>query len=70
MRTTIAIEGTDVRVTLSPDTEIEKLVIQELSDDISISRSHQSLVLKRRASHIRKIDDEAFGEAETIESAG
>ena len=65
MRTTISIEGSEVKVILSPDTEIEKLVIQDLSDDISVSRSHQTLVLRRRASHVRTIDDGTFVESES-----
>ena len=64
MRTTITVEGNDVRVTLSPDSEIEKLVIQELSDEVSVSRSHQSLVLRRRASHVRTIDEGDYAESE------
>jgi hypothetical protein len=66
MRTTISVEGNDIKVTLSPDTEIEKLVIQELSDNVGVSRSHQTLVLKRRVSHVRTIDDADFQISESV----
>ena len=65
MRTTIQVEGNEVKVTLIPDTEIEKLAIQELGDNVGVSRSHQTLVLKRRVSHVRTIDDADFKASET-----
>ena len=68
MKTKITIEGSDVKLALTPDSEIEKLVIQELGDDISISRSHQSLVLRRRASHVRTIEDDLIVQSEAAAS--
>jgi hypothetical protein len=60
MKIKITIEGADVKLALTPDSELEKLVIQELGDDVSISRSHQSLVLRRRANQVRTITDDIF----------
>lgn len=57
MKTTITIEHSDVKITFSPESELERLSLAELGDDISISRSHQSLVLKPRRNPIRKIVD-------------
>lgn len=65
MKATITIVGNDIKLALAPDSEIERLVFQELGDDISISRSHQQLVLRRRASHIRTIEEEVFSESES-----
>ncbi len=66
MKIKITIEGSDTKLFLTPDSELEKLVIQELGDDIGISRSHQSLVLRRRANHVRTIEDDAFPEEEAV----
>jgi hypothetical protein len=57
MKTTITIERNDIRISFAPETELERLSIVELGDDISISRSHQSLVLKPRRNQVRKIVD-------------
>ncbi len=65
MKIKITIEGTDVKLSLTPDSELEKLVIQELGDDVSVSRSHQSLVLRRRANHVRTIEDDVYLEPES-----
>ncbi len=55
MKSTITIELNDIKVTFSPENELERLSLVELGDDISISRSHQSLVLRPRRSPVRKL---------------
>ena len=59
MKTMITINDGDVRVTLSPETDIEKMTMRELGDDISVSRSHENMVLRPRAKaqNVRKISD-------------
>ena len=49
MKTTITIQDGDVRLQLSPETDIEKMTMRELGDEISVSRSHESMVLRPRA---------------------
>jgi len=69
MKIKISIEGTDIKLALDPDSELEKLVLHELGDDISISRSHQMLVLRRRSNHVRTIEDGTHGAVERPEPA-
>ena len=58
MKTTITIQDGDVRITLTPETEIEKLTMRELGDDVSVSRSYENMVLRpRKATNVRKISD-------------
>jgi hypothetical protein len=57
MKTKIYIEGSDIKLSLMPDTDLERLVIRELGDDISVSRSHQDIVLRRRVGEVRSIID-------------
>jgi hypothetical protein len=57
MKTTITIEQNDIKISFAPETELERLSIVELGDDISISRSHQSLVLRPRKGQVRRISD-------------
>ena len=59
VKTTITIQDGQVRLSLTPETDIEKLTIRELGDDISVSRSHEGLVLRPRAKplNVRKIND-------------
>jgi hypothetical protein len=59
VKTTITIQDGQVRLSLSPETNVEKLTIRGLGDDISVSRSHEGLVLRPRAKphNVRKIDD-------------
>jgi len=59
MKTMITINDGDVRVTLSPETDIEKMTMRELGDDISVSRSHENMVLRPRAKaqNVRKISE-------------
>ena len=52
MKTTITIEDGDVRITFTPENELERLSICELGDNVSVSRSHQNLVLRRRGEHV------------------
>lgn len=58
MKTTITIELNDVRISFAPESELERLSLAELGDDISISRSHQNLVLRPRRNPVRKISDD------------
>ena len=60
MKTTITIQDGQVRLSLSPETDIEKMTIRELGDDISVSRSHEGLVLRPRAKahNVRKLHDQ------------
>ena len=57
MKTKIHIEDNEVRITFSPETEIERLCILDLGDDIGVSHCHKDLVLKRRRSNVRRIED-------------
>jgi hypothetical protein len=58
MKTTITIQDGDIRLQLTPETDIEKLTMRELGDEISVSRSYENMVLRpRRALNIRKISD-------------
>lgn len=63
MKTIITIEQNDVRITFAPESELERLCLAELGDDISISRSHQSLVLKPRRNPVRRLVDAGEQEA-------
>jgi hypothetical protein len=59
MKTTITIEDGQVRLVLSPETEIEKMTMRDLGDEISVSRCHQNMVLRPRAKvqNVMKISD-------------
>jgi hypothetical protein len=59
MKTTITIQDGSVRLQLSPETDIEKMTMRELGDEISVSRSHENMVLRPRAKaqNVRKISD-------------
>jgi hypothetical protein len=58
MKTIITIQDGDVRLALTPETDIEKLTMRELGDEISVSRSYENMVLRpRRALNVRKISD-------------
>ena len=59
MKTTITIQDGQVRLSLSPETDIEKLTIRELGDEIGVSRSHQGIVLRPRVKglNVLKIND-------------
>ena len=59
MKATITIQDGQVRLSLCPETDIEKLTIRELGDDIGVSRSHGGLVMHPRAKpmNVRKINE-------------
>ena len=58
MKTIITIQDGDVRLQLTPETDIEKLTMRELGDEISVSRSYENMVLRpRRATNVRKIGE-------------
>ncbi|HEY5681115.1 MAG TPA: hypothetical protein VIS55_13685 [Pseudomonadales bacterium] len=57
MRTRVQIEDGDVSITFEPESEVERLCITELGDEISVSRSHKNIVLRRRRDNVRKISD-------------
>jgi hypothetical protein len=57
MKTTITIELNDIKISFAPESELERLSLVELGDDISISRSHQSLVLRPRRNPVRRLAD-------------
>lgn len=66
MKTTIIIEHNDIKISFAPESELERLSLVELGDDISISRSHQSLVLRPRRKPVRRIgelDEKELSEA-------
>jgi len=66
MKTKIHIEDNDVRITFSPENEIERLCILDLGDDISVSHCHKDLVLKKRRSNVRRLENlEDFEDLET-----
>lgn len=66
MKTTITIEDGQVLLSLTPETDIEKLAVRELGDQIGFSRCHQSIVLRPRAKahNVRHISDR-LAEVET-----
>lgn len=57
MKTKILIEDNNVSVTFSPETELERMCLADLGDDISVSHCHKDIVLRRRHSKVRKISD-------------
>jgi len=56
MKTKILIEDNDVRITFSPENELERLCILDLGDDISGSHCHKDIVLRKRHNNIRRIE--------------
>ena len=65
MKTTTTIENNDLRLELSPESDLDRLIIRELGDDISISRCHNNVVLRRRSGAIVKsIDSIELAEAD------
>jgi hypothetical protein len=58
MKTIITIQDGDVRLQLTPETDIEKLTMRELGDEVSVSRSYENMVLRpRRHTNVRKISE-------------
>lgn len=73
MKGTITIVGSDIKLTLDPESDVERLIFRELGDDMSISRCHHSIVLRRRGRIVHSLVDEestyqtAEPEEETVE---
>ena len=57
MKTKILIEDNDVTITFSPETDLERMCVLELGDEISVSHRHKDIVLKKRHDRIRRISD-------------
>ena len=57
MKTKIEVEDNEVSITFVPETEVERLSIVELGDEISVSHRHKSIVLRKRHNNVRKISD-------------
>jgi hypothetical protein len=58
VKTTITIEDGDIRIAFAPESEIERMALSDLGDDVSVSRAHQSLVLRRRrANNVSRLVD-------------
>jgi hypothetical protein len=68
MKTTITIQDGQVRLLLCPETDIEKMAVRELGDEIGFSRCHQSIVLRPRAKaqNLRQISDRLAGAETTV----
>ena len=58
MKGTITVMGNDIKLTLDPETDVERLVFRELGDEMSISRCHHSIVLRRRGRIVHSLTDE------------
>ena len=68
MKGTITIVGNDIKLTLDPESEVERLVFRELGDDMSISRCHHSIVLRRRGPIVHSLLDEgSVADTETFD---
>lgn len=59
MKTTISIEGSSIKISFSPETDLEKMCVRELGEEVSVSRCHQDLVLRQRRGVVRSIVDAA-----------
>ena len=57
MKTRILIEDGDVTITFSPETDLERMCLVELGDEISVSHRHKDIVLRKRHDKIRRISD-------------
>ncbi len=70
MKGTITVVGNEIKLTLDPETEVERLVFRELGDDMSISRCHHSIVLRRRGPIVRSLleEDDVAQEGEFVEA--
>ncbi len=58
MKGTITVIGNEIKLALDPETEVERLVFRELGDDMSISRCHHSIVLRRRGPIVHSLIEE------------
>ena len=71
MKGTITVIGNEIKLALDPETEVERLVFRELGDDMSISRCHHSIVLRRRGPIVHSlIEEDSSQEAAELEEAG
>ena len=57
MKTKILVEDNEVTITFSPETDLERMCMLELGDEISVSHRHKDIVLKKRHDKIRRISD-------------
>ncbi len=70
MKGTITVIGNEIKLALDPETEVERLVFRELGDDMSISRCHHSIVLRRRGPIVHSlIEEDDAGETIEVEVA-
>ena len=65
MKSTITIQGSQISVSFAPETELERLSLAELGDDVSVSRAHQCIVLKPRRANILKFSERLESESST-----
>ena len=56
MKTIITIDNNDLRLELVPESDLDRMLIRELGDDIGISRCHQSVVLRRRGGPVKMLE--------------
>ena len=57
MKTKILIEDNDVSITFSPETDLERMCLADLGDEISVSHRHKDIVLRRRHDKVRRLCD-------------
>ena len=57
MKTKILIEDNNVSITFSPETDLERMCLADLGDEISVSHRHKDIVLRRRHDKVRRISD-------------
>lgn len=57
MKTKILIEDNSVSITFSPETDLERMCLNDLGDDISVSHRHKDIVLRRRHDKVRRFAD-------------
>ena len=70
MKGTITVVGNDIKLTLDPETDVERLVFRELGDDMSISRCHHGIVLRRRGPIVHTlVDDEDYADDSPVEES-
>ena len=58
MKGTITVVGNEIKLALDPENDVERLVFRELGDDMSISRCHNSIVLRRRGPIVHSLTDD------------
>ena len=67
MKSIITIQDGHISVSFTPETDLERLSLAELGDEVSVSRAHQSIVLKPRRASVLKLSDR-IPETESITS--